>query len=1165
MSLSLDIFTQGPIMRAHILVSLFLVSCCTVLPLQGQTTFAGQSVLASGEWYKIGVVETGMYRLDRTFLENLGLNTAAMDPRNIRLFGNGGGMLPQSNDAWRPDDLIENAIEVVGESDGRLDAGDQVIFYGQGPDVVKFDPASGLLVHQKHLYADTNFYYLQIGDQPGKRVATPPAPLEPELTLDLGHGFYAHEQELDNPLGGSGRYWLGELFDVINERDYAFDMADRSAGGDVRLSVRVAARASSTTFFRIYQGENLIGSVSLRGTNTGSETADHYVSKEATFSLAADSFSGDSLSLTLRYEKQGNPRAEGWLDWIEIEYEHRLDPHNTAFYPFYLKGGESVRRPAQVSLRNAGGYELWEVTAPWNAQRMALVEAGNGRAFTTILDPMKAYVAFKEGLLRPVSGRRIANQNLHGMSPVEYLMIAHQDFLGEAERLAQFHRDHYGRTVSVVTPAQIYQEFSSGKTDVAAIRDFIRMMYVRSAGQYPQYVLLFGDGSYDPKNIRQREEPGNFVPTYQSRNSWTPPESYTSDDFFVLLEESEGFWGERAVIDGDIQREVNDLDAGIGRLPVSTREEARQVVDKIIRYVTGSESLGDWRNRVVLVADHKPEDGNTHISQADSYTRLITGNNACMQVDKIFMDNYELVPTASRPSFPNGRGALLEALDEGSLIVNYTGHGGESAWSDASIFTTTDVQRMRNGGRLPVVVTATCEFGRFDNPGLRSGAEDMLLRPEGGAIALLTTVRLVYSGPNKTINDNFYREVFTFDSLHNRMPTLGEIMMRTKNRTFPQYDINSRNFTLLGDPGLILNYPTYRASITEINNRPIDLSLTDTLPSLSRVAIRGQIENAQGEPMPGYEGDLKITVFDKPSKFVTQQFGYTFYWQINKIFRGTASIEGGAFDFEFVVPIDVSYDEGQGKVSLYFTNGTTDGAGCYANFFVGGTDTSIARDEEGPEVNLFLNDETWRDGGKTGATPLLIAQLKDESGINTVGSGIGHEIIGFLDEDDSNVWLLNDFYQAEKDDYTTGELRYELPEVAPGPHTLTLRVWDVANNPTEARTRFVVAENAEDALEAVLNIPNPLTEYTDFYVAHNQAGKNLRLSVEIYTMDGRKIVHLEERFLANANSFTGLRWDGTDESGAPLPQGVYLYHVTVVDEDSSSEVRKTSRLVLLRS
>lgn len=1129
--------------------------------------YASSSVLATGDWYKIGVQKDGIYKLDASFFNQLGINIASINPANIQLYGNGGAMLPQANIAPRHDDLVENAIWVAGESDGSFDQNDYLLFYGQSPHTWTYNEEVLRFQHSLNLYSDTAFYFLRIGEQAGLRIQPAEAPINPTLEITEAKGLSFVETDNDNPIK-SGRYWLGDKFDLITEKEYIFDMPDLAPDGEITISMRVTARSGASSRFYAEVGENRIGTLSVRRADVNNSDAVYYFDRIATYSVSASEIQNNRMPLRLVYDKAGDSRSEGWLDWIEINYDKILDLQEKADFEFRLPASANPFTVGRISVANAEGNRIWDVSNPLRPEEITL----QSNTFTTTLSGPKTYKGFTTDFNTPVFGRQIPNQNLHGLELANYLIITAPELRQEAERLADFHRTQFGRVVHVVTPGAIYNEFSSGKQDVTAVRDFIKMFYDLSGGVLPGHVLMFGDGSYDYKGVL-KDIDGNSIAlglllTYQSRNSWSPTQSYTSDDFFVFLDDEEGFWGESSNLNGDTRTERNFLDAGIGRIPASTVEQARAVVDKIISYVTDMESAGDWRNRVVLVADHKEGEGNIHVSQADNYSPLIENANACYNVEKIYMDNYTFVPTPTQPTFPDGRDALLDAMDQGSLIINYTGHGGEFAWSNSRILEISDIPQMRNGEKLPVVVTATCEFGRWDDPGLRSGAEVMLEKADGGAISLFTTVRLVFSNPNATLNQNFYREVFTYDEEKGRMPTMGEVMQRTKNRTFVLGDftnINSRNFTLMGDPAIQLNYPSLRANIQTINDLPLATE-GDTLKSLSLVNLQGTINDLNGTLISDYNGELDVTVFDKPSRFTTRLSNFTFDWRKNRIFSGKATVANGQFDVSFKIPLDISYDDGTGKISLYFSNQEVDGAGCYNNIFIGGTDVSAAPDEQGPAIDLFLNDRSWTDGSSTDSDPVLLLDVSDESGINTVGSGVGHELIGILDEDEANPIILNDFYTAAKDDYTKGSVNYRLRDLAEGEHNIRVRVWDGANNPAEAITAFIVVSNENMALGQVLNYPNPSTlgDETTFKISHNQSGKNLSVEVEVFDTQGRSVRLLSADFLASGNNFEGISWNGTNTNGTQLSPGIYLYKVSLTDRDSGSEVNTYNRMVWIK-
>lgn len=1141
--------------------------------------YASNSVLSEGTWYKIGVTERGMYRIDQSFLSSLGVEVSNIDPRKIQLFGNGSGMLPQPNDSDRPDDLIENAIWVKGESDGSFDASDEVVFYGEGSHSWKYSTESEKFRHQVHHYADTNYYFLRIGTENGLRVTEASDPGAATFSASDFRNYYFHEATMVNPLE-SGRIWLGEQLSTSSQKELRFYLPDVQPDGQIRLSVQVAARADVPTSFTIFANGTELESISVNSANLSSDVATYFYTRGKAYLLAPDAVNGnDSLRIVIRYEDNGSSRAEGWLDWVEVDYDQAPEVGNRASWFGTLQSGVGSGQVAELAMKGVNGdYVVWDVTSSTNPVQISGTLSGSQLSFKAVADTIRQLAVFRAADKVPVSGRAISNQNLHGLPLVDYLVITHPDFLEPARRLAQFHRDHYNRSAAVVTVGQIMNEFSSGKVDPVALRDFIRMQHVRSAGLTPGFVCLFGDGTYIYKYVSEATNARtNFVPTYQSRDSDSPVRSYASDDFYGMMDENEGFWGENSGIEGDFQTDTySRIDVPMGRLPVETAEQGEEIVDKIIRYATSPEDsdLGEWRSRVVLVGDYR-ENGERqeifHIEQADGYTGQIQNMAPCMVIDKLFMDNYRMVVTAGAETFPDGRKALLEAWDRGSLILNYTGHGGENAWSYASIFQNSDINALKNEGRFPAVVTATCEYGRYDNPAKRSGGELLVMSPNTGAIALFTTGRLVYSSFNATLNSKFYNHVFTFDSTLERYLTLGEIMLRTKNGSFAAgagTNINSRNFTLLGDPGLILNYPTKRARITSINEQPLDPNVPDSLRSLGLIHVEGVIEDELGDPIPDFSGQMDVSVFDKPSTYITQRAAYTFRWQNNRIFKGKTEVEEGNFSFEFVVPIDISYESGFGRMALYFNDLEIDGAGCVNNLYIGGTDPNATADNTGPEVKLYMNDTTWQDGGTTGPNPDLYAEVFDENGINTTGNGIGREIIAVLDEEEEGVFVLNDYYEAEPGSYQKGTIRYPLTDLPAGEHKLRIRVWDVANNATEDETSFFVADNLEMALEEVVFYPNPIVWGKDtegqFRITHNQSGEPLSLVVNITTLDGRVVKQLTDEFIAINSTYDGLEWDFAGDGGVALSTGVYVFHVVLTNQETGIQISDAQKMVVIR-
>lgn len=1139
-------------------------------------SYASNSVLSNGSWYKLATVKDGIYRLDYSYFQSLGVDPANINPNTIRIHGNGGGMMPQIAGEFPHDDLVENAIYVSGGNDGRFDNGDFVLFYGQGPHSYKYVSQFDRFQNFLNCYSDSSFYFLTWGGTNGRRMTSVASAPNPNFTPTETRVFQWHQLDNFNPLT-SGRSWLGETFDLTTKQSFAFAAPRIVNGTTVNVTTRLAGRSNSSSNFILKENTTTYSTISIPNTQTAAYDANYYRIKCTSTAIPANNINDGAVNIELEYVKP-DASSVGYLDYIEVEYRSALHTDGNATFYFHAIDNVGLGQVFAYNIQGTNAAtRVWDITDPVNVVEQSINNSGSSVSFNVACPGQKRFIAFSGNFLLPASSKRIDNQNLHALPQVEYLMITHPSFKDAANALARFHLDTYNRQSHVVDINQVYNEFSSGRVDPAAIRDFVKMFYDRAAGNpasTPKYLLLVGDGSYDYRG-RSNSISANYIPTYQSRKSSRNTESYTSDDFYGFLDDGEGFWGENASVEtagttdflylgeGDASINTHGLDIALGRLPVTSTAQANSIVQKIIRYKTNPDGLGPWRNRILLVADHKDGEGYIHLSQADSYDDDIEAVNPCINVDKIYMDNYTMENTASGSKFPDGRAALLQGLAEGSLLVNYTGHGGEIAWSNATILDISDINSIQNGNRLPAFITATCEFGRWDDPSRVSGGEALFLNENGGAIAMFTTVRVVYSQPNYILNQNFYKYILTEDPNLGRMPTVGEVFKNTKNDSWLG-GINNRNFSLMGDPAIQLEYPEYKSLVTTINGITVVDTIVDTLGALSLVTIAGEVQNESGQLLNNFNGDLYISVFDKPAQFTTKRAPFTFLWQKNKIFVGEASVTNGLFSFQFVVPIDISYESGYGKISLYASNGVTDAAGCNRNLAIGGSGQGTISDDKGPELELFMNNEKFVDGGMVGNDPIMLADIFDDNGLNTVGTGIGHELTAILDGNDKEVIILNDFYSASRNSYQNGKITYPFYDLAPGPHELEVKVWDVANNSNSARVSFVVADDALMALGHVLNYPNPFTTHTQFFVEHNRNGSVLDVQVRIYTVSGRLVKTLQDNFLADGNLYCDMTWDGLDDYGDAISRGVYVYQVMVQDQTQGGTISKFEKLVVLR-
>jgi hypothetical protein len=1141
------------------------IVCLFSLLLTNLCAFAQGSVLARGDWYKIGVVQSGLHRLDATFLRGLGLNPARLNPAHLRLYGNGGAMLPQRNDAPRERDLVENAIYVSGEQDGVFDNQDYVLFYAQGPHTIHYDATTERFRHQTNLYSDTAYYFLTLGDAPGARIADQPS-IPSSRTIQTFDDYVFHEQELKNLLQ-SGREWYGESFDFNAQVPFDFQVPNALPGAPVYLSSSVMAAAQVQTRFEIRLNDEVVGSQTVSPIS-GARYDYKGFNRTETFSTTVPAAGASSLRVTLTYDKQGNSGARGFLNFLGLQTRRalQLSGSETAFRSIESTRGADAL--FQVSGAQAQ-CRIWDVSDPLHPRNQLFNLSGEVASFGTETPVLKEFVIFSDipgaPFAVPVSGRKLANQDLHSLRPPRLLIVTHPSFRPQALRLAEFRRSHDGLTVEVASTEEVYNEFASGKQDVTAIRDFVKYLYDQD-NRVLQYLLLFGDATYDYKNRVTNQQA--FVPVYESRESLHPIFSYSSDDYFGFMETEEGEWTESNT--GD-----HTLEIGVGRLPVRTPDEARFIVDKLIHYANHAQVRRKWRNRLTFVADDG--DANTHQLDADRLAQEVVQNYPVLNVDKIYVDAFPQVITPGGQLAPRVKEAINKTVNDGSLIVNYTGHGGESGWAEEKILGLGDILSWKNPDNLPLFVTATCEFGRYDDPVRTSGAEIILLRKNNGGIALLTTTRPVFSNTNFYLNEAFYRAVFKPTA--EGMPRLGDIQVQTKNNSLSG-SVN-RNFSLLGDPSMRLAYPQHEVVLTHLNGKNLEEdpnTLPDTLKALSRISLSGEIRpRGSTGRLESFDGEVYVTVLDKPSQlttFGTENDGrpnakMAFELQKNLLFEGKATVTGGRFTLSFIVPKDIDYRYGPGKISWYARNrqGTEDAAGAYLKSIVGGSQLQPPADLNPPVIRLFMNDTLFVDGGTVQRDATLLAFLSDESGINLAQGGIGHEITATLDEGEE-VLILNNYYSAAPDTYQKGTLLYPFSHLPLGKHRLKLKAWDVYNNSSEASLEFIVNENAFLELTRLSNYPNPLPAQTGaathFQFEHNREGEDLEVELEIFDRLGRKVRTLQAELDRAESPSIAATWDGNSDNGSVLTPGLYVYRLTIRSLQDGSQMSKSNKLILMK-
>lgn len=1135
----------------QILSVTFLLLSTLFYPATAKDNYSSSSVLSSGQWIRIAVVQDGIYRIDYAKLKQLGLLNAS----NPRIYANNFGQLSYYNDPPKPDDLKEVAILTLTGTDGIFNEGDYLLFFGQGTGRWKYSSTSGDYDFIRHNYSDTAFYFLTSGTSPGKKISdrNEPAGASNYFSSE-SDALFIHEQESEN-LFKSGREWY-QPFPLLGGIKVNPGFTDLLTDELIKFRIRVLARAPVPTQFRLYEGTTVHKSIQVEGVNMFNYTG--------TYAQITDS-SGSAMPLSaspsfeIKFFNNGESGAKGWLDFVTFHGRKRNSySGNISFLTDSRSAGSGRITEFSVKSPDEDPY-IWDISEPSNPKNIRYVRTGETIKFKTMTDSLRSFVVFSEtNTLQPViKPGTVVNQNLHGSEPADMIIVTHPLFRQYAEKLAGIHLANSGLISQIVIPEQIYNEFSGGIPDIAAIRNFIRMKYMKQSGtKNPlKYLLLFGDGSFENKTM----PPGNpnFIPTYQSQNSNVVVSSFTSDDFYGLLDDGEG------EADGT-------EDIGIGRLPVSDTAQAGIVINKIVRYLDPANN-GDWKNIVCISADD--EDGNTHMSDAEGLALFLKDSVPACNIDKIYLDAFRQVTSVNGQSYPDVTKAINNRINSGCLVFNYVGHGNENGLAHESVVRTEDINSWKNGLKLPLFITATCEFSRFDDvemniisrimTGRTSAGEMVLFNDDGGAIALMSTTRVVYSAPNYFLNRNIYD--FAFDSDESGNPLrLGDIIRLAKNNS--GNGPNKRNFSLLGDPAVRLAYPLHGTVVTDSINHESVFSNPDSLKALARVTVSGHIENNRGLTLRDFNGIVSPIVYDKALsiKTLANDGGQSMNFELrnNVLFSGKTKASDGKFSFEFIVPRDINYSYGPGKISYYANDNEQDMNGFFSEIIVGGFANESLSDTEGPVINLYMNDTLFRNGGLTDKNPRLLAIIEDKGGINTTGAGIGHDLIAYLDNDPKTSFILNNFFENDFDSFMKGKVSYDLSGLTEGSHSLTIKAWDNYNNSSQESLLFVVEKDGRFILRNLMNYPNPILYGTKISAEHNRPDGRLEITVTIFDMSGRIIRIIKEDTYSDGFQLSPVTWDGNSEEGRRVGKGIYPYRVSVTSENGETAVG-SGRMIIL--
>ncbi len=1114
------------------------------------------SVLSNGNWFQFFVEKSGVYKITKGFLQQAGIDLNTLDPRKIKIYGNGGRMLPLSNAIFYPNDLTENAIQISGEADGVFNNEDFILFYAEGVDI--WNPES---LTNINLYDTKSYYYITVQGNEGKRIAPmtqPSAGSTLNVTAFDDHQF--HEVDLTN-IARLGRQWFGESFEVKEEQEFDFNFPNIDTSSPVKLMLSAASAAFTPTSMNVAANGNAVGTISFPSLNPNSETL-FYVR-----SLPNNtSFNGaENIKIKLKYNNNGVPGSKGYLDNIQLIAKRKLQGYGKQFHFQYDQSSSSIGT-ATYSISNAISItQVWDVTDIYNATK---VENSNQNTlnFKANLGELRKYIAIDPTdyyIPLQVSKPKISNQNLKGtlfknrqgqFQDIDYAIIAPTILVNQAEKLAAFHRTKSNLNVKVIPLELIYQEFASGKQDVAAIRNCIKYIYENASApeKRVKYINLFGDASFDFKNRISGNT--NIVPIYHALNSTSSGESsFASDDFFGLMDASEG----------NIVSFFGGIDIAVGRMLVNDARQAEEMVNKVLEY-HDLKSYGSWRNNFALISDDSDISVDASLqNRQNALANTIATQKPFLNVNKILLDSYVQEASAGGSRYPKARTDFFNAFEKGALVFNYLGHGGEDGLSSERIWEKSDGQNLSNQYKYPLFITITCEFSRFDNPLRPTAGEYTYWNPKGGAIAMITTIRSIGQFSAENFNDTFTKNLLSYNS--NQYTSIAEALRISKNSN-PNSATNVVFY--IGDPALMLAIPKPKIRLTKVNDVPITQTIDD-FKSLAKMKLTGEVTDENNNLLPNYNGEVAVTIFDKTVSRTTYNNDgnsppITFNVLGEAIFRGNASVTNSQFEFSFVVPRDIRIPLANGRISFYSKKNLVlqNETGYDSTIKVGGINENAIADNINPRVKLYMNDETFVSGGITNESPFFVAQLEDENGINTA-SGIGHDIVAILDGDVSNPFVLNDYYQTKLDDFTSGTLRFPLRNLAPGLHTITFKAWDVYNNPITAEIQFIVVGDDAITLTHILNYPNPFVNYTEFWFTHNRPFEPLDVQVQVMTITG-KVVWTKNQIITTEGFLSKeITWDGKDDFGDRIGKGVYVYKLTVKSSLTNKKIEKFEKLVIL--
>ncbi|HMS64979.1 MAG TPA: type IX secretion system sortase PorU [Ignavibacteria bacterium] len=1121
------------------------------------------SVLATGEFYKIEIKESGIYKLDKNYLQSNSINVSSIDPRTIKIYGNGGSELPYNNSIVSPVDPVENRIYIEGEGDGRFDNNDYVLFYGRSPNEWVYENNARTFSHKINNYSKSNYYWITFGGSNGKRIETLNSPNQSGLNPISSFKDRFFEEPDVNNLGSTGLLWVSQRIGLNEAYSFNKELKGYVTGSDVNFRFRFGCGSSypASAIFRLEDlNSNFLLNQSVQGVSGFSKINLVYLANNqyGVYYPLSPGKNSINFKASLPASNGNTSNSTGYYDYYECLYDRSFIADNNQLR--FNSPDTNATVEFRISNFNSSDVKIFEISDQDNINLINPISYSNSQlTFQSNIvsgNPKEYYTIGGDNFKTPVSvSSRVPNQNLKGQlaDGASFIIISPKEFISAANRL-KAHREKPGVNyikTAVVDIEDIYNEFSGGMQDPIAVRNFLKYSF-NNWTERPVYVFFMGDGSYDYKNIYNLYNSGikNWLPPIEKNSQYSDDvESYCSDDFFLEINEN---------YTNPIGGSTPDFASG--RVCVNSLNEANIAVDKIFAY-EDAQYFDKWKNTNMYVGDDgwtteqvTGGEGNLHTQQCEDVAQDHSPSH--IKKEKIYIVSYptEITPQGRRK--PGANTDIIDGWNEGRLVINYTGHGSVDLWAHEHIFVRqVSIPLLNNKNKYPFLTIASCDLARWDDPFLLSAGEQLVNLQDKGAIGVAAAVRPVYATENAIFNNLLYDNMYKEDTLNLKL-RLGKAMYNVKQSRRTDNDLK---FALVCDPTVRLAVPQYRTKIDSINSSSGDDLFY--MKALQKIKISGSILRSDSSFWNDYNGTIDITVFDVNKNISIQDFGYSFNYELDGgiIYKGTTSVVNGNWKVDYVVPRDISYDTGRGKIITYFKNNFSDGVGFSDNFVMSGLDTSAVADSTGPVISIYADSRNFRSGDMINQNPKLIVDFTDQSGINLTGT-IGHKIEAIINDDENNKIDLTALYSSNSG-FENGTVEYQMQNLADGKYKLQVNAWDTYNNFSSAVIDFIVKGNNELVLDNIYNYPNPMQDYTNFTFQHN-FDSPITADIKIYTVSGRLIKELNKANITD--KFVNIEWSGADSDGDAIANGTYIYKITIKTEDGAYTKSSTGKLAKLK-